>query len=126
MRPTRRLRELTVFFRLEISWVFAGSPRYLLLGPKPTRELLAVRYGATLGDLRADTDGVARLETSFVICVGVSERKSNVHQVDGINIRHPRLDSVQQLSRYFECQNPHRQHSFWRLVMDSEFNIVGG
>lgn len=112
MRPARRLRELTVFFKLEISWVFAGSPRYLLLGPKPTRELLAVSHDATLGDLRADTDGVARLETSFVIYTCVSGRKSNVHQVDGMNIRHPRLDSVQQLSRCFECQSPPRQHSF--------------
>jgi len=38
-RPASRLREPTVFFRLEISWVFAGSPKYLDLGPKPTREL---------------------------------------------------------------------------------------
>jgi len=41
-----------VFLRFEISCVFAGSPRYLDLGPKPTKE------------------GVARFETSFVICAG--------------------------------------------------------
>ena len=39
MRPARRLRQLTVFLRLEISWVLAVSPRYLDLGPKPTSEL---------------------------------------------------------------------------------------
>lgn len=42
--------------RFEISWVFAFSPRYLLLGPKPT------------------SDGVARLEVSLVICDFVSRR----------------------------------------------------
>lgn len=43
-----------MFLRLEISCVFAASPRYLLLGPKPTR------------------DGVDLFETSFVIYVAVS------------------------------------------------------
>lgn len=38
-----------VFLRLETSCVFAFSPRYLALGPKPTRE------------------GVARLETSLAM-----------------------------------------------------------
>lgn len=47
--PARRLRELTVFFKLEISCVFAFSPKYLVLGPKPT------------------SDGVARFEVSLVI-----------------------------------------------------------
>jgi hypothetical protein len=42
VRPARRLNEETVFLRLETSWFFAGSPMYLLLGPKPTRDLSAV------------------------------------------------------------------------------------
>ena len=41
-RPARRFSDPTVFLRLEISWVFAGSPRYLLFGPNPTRELYVV------------------------------------------------------------------------------------
>ena len=40
--PARRFREEIVFLRFEISWVFAASPRYLLLGPKPTSDLRAV------------------------------------------------------------------------------------
>lgn len=55
-----------MFLRLEISCVFAGSPRYLLLGPNPTRELLMVSY-CIAGHFFADTYGVARLDTSFVI-----------------------------------------------------------
>ena len=95
-RPARRLRELTVFLRLEISWVFAVSPRYLVLGPKPTRELLAVSY-YTISMSMTDTDGVARFETSFVICIAVSQQNhEGLLQVDGINIRHPRLDSARQ------------------------------
>lgn len=39
VRPRSRFKELTVFLRLEISWVFAGSPRYRDLGPNPTRDL---------------------------------------------------------------------------------------
>lgn len=48
-RPMRRLREPTVFLKLEVSWVFAGSPMARCLGPKAMRE------------------GVARLETSLVM-----------------------------------------------------------
>lgn len=40
-RPARRTNDETVFFRLETSWFFAVSPRYLLLGPKPTSDLEA-------------------------------------------------------------------------------------
>lgn len=39
LRPARRTKEETVFLRLEISWFFAASPMYLLLGPKPTSDL---------------------------------------------------------------------------------------
>jgi hypothetical protein len=39
VRPARRTNDETVFFRLEISWFFAASPMYLLLGPKPTSDL---------------------------------------------------------------------------------------
>jgi hypothetical protein len=35
----------TVFLRLETSWFFAASPRYLLLGPKPTSDLRVVSFG---------------------------------------------------------------------------------
>lgn len=42
LRPARRGRLPTVFLRLEISCVFAASPRYLLLGPKPTSVLRVV------------------------------------------------------------------------------------
>jgi len=45
-----------VFLRFEISWVFAFSPRYLLLGPNPT------------------SDGVARFEVSLAICGLISWR----------------------------------------------------
>jgi hypothetical protein len=38
-RPARRTKDETVFLRLEISWFLAASPMYLLLGPKPTRDL---------------------------------------------------------------------------------------
>ena len=41
-RPANRFKDPTVFFRLEISWVFADSPRYRDLGPKPTRDLPVV------------------------------------------------------------------------------------
>jgi hypothetical protein len=39
-RPSSRFRELTVFFRFDISCVLAASPRYRDLGPKPTSDLL--------------------------------------------------------------------------------------
>jgi hypothetical protein len=39
VRPANRFKDETVFFRFEISCVFAGSPRYRLLGPKPTKDL---------------------------------------------------------------------------------------
>jgi len=38
-RPMRRLREPMVFLKLEVSWVFAGSPMARCLGPKPMRDL---------------------------------------------------------------------------------------
>lgn len=44
--------------RFDISWVLAGSPRYLLFGPKPTRDLRKVSYfgiGCRLGDLRCSS-----------------------------------------------------------------------
>lgn len=40
--PANRVRQPTVFLRLEISWFLAGSPMYLLLGPKATRDLYIV------------------------------------------------------------------------------------
>lgn len=42
LRPANRVRQLTVFLRLEISWFFAGSPMYLLLGPNATKDLYTV------------------------------------------------------------------------------------
>lgn len=58
-----------MFLRLEISCVFAGSPRYLDLGPKPTKDLPKVLgYPSVEGSRGCATYGVARLETSFVIC----------------------------------------------------------
>lgn len=42
MRPARRENDPTVFLRFEISWFFAASPMYLLLGPKPISELGAM------------------------------------------------------------------------------------
>lgn len=41
-RPARRVKDETVFLRLETSWFFAASPMYLLLGPKPTSDLQRV------------------------------------------------------------------------------------
>jgi len=38
-RPMRRLREPMVFLKLEVSWVFAGSPMARCLRPKPIRDL---------------------------------------------------------------------------------------
>jgi len=43
-RPANRVRQLTVFLRFEISCVLAASPRYLLFGPNPTRDLLRVSH----------------------------------------------------------------------------------
>jgi hypothetical protein len=43
-RPARRTNDETVFLRLEISWFLAASPMYLLLGPKPTSDLLCVSF----------------------------------------------------------------------------------
>ena len=68
-----------MFLRLEISWVFAVSPRYLLLGPKPTRDLLGVNYDETPKGVGVDTDGVARLETSLVIWIAVNRQKAKVY-----------------------------------------------
>lgn len=76
-----------MFFRLEISCVFAGSPRYLDLGPKPTRDLpMIIRIAIEESRDRA-TYGVARFETSFVICPPsvfpqVDERKKGTYDVD--------------------------------------------
>src|SRR4051812_12841433 len=71
-RPASLLRQPTVFLKFEISCDLAASPRYRLLGPKPTRELRAggrvSRSNEAEGATRGGTYGVARLETSFVIC----------------------------------------------------------
>lgn len=63
-----------MFLRLEISWVFAGSPRYRFLELNPTSELWSVstfahRYegGVWVGWAQVCTYGVARLETSLAI-----------------------------------------------------------
>lgn len=60
-------REPTVFFRFDISCVFAASPRYRLLGPKPTRDLQQNSQISSTADGENYTHGVWRLETSFVI-----------------------------------------------------------
>jgi hypothetical protein len=65
-RPARRTNDETVFLRLEISWFFAVSPMYLLLGPKPTSDLRAVSGRVFVGGV-VFAYGVARLETSFAI-----------------------------------------------------------
>jgi hypothetical protein len=67
-RPARRTNDETVFLRLEISWFFAVSPMYLLLGPKPTSDLGALAAKCVVGGVFAY--GVARLETSFAIWRG--------------------------------------------------------
>jgi hypothetical protein len=71
-RPAMREKDETVFLRLETSWFFAASPMYLLLGPKPTSELWQVSTNFSPWEAVWATYGVARLETSFVICRGLA------------------------------------------------------
>ncbi len=77
VRPINRLREPTVFLKLEVSSVFADSPMDRCLGPKETSELTQHKGGWSEGyplDISErsrvwgmSTYGVARLETSLTM-----------------------------------------------------------
>ena len=76
-----------MFFRLEISCVFAVSPRYRDLGPNPTSELELCQQAEVRSGGRG-TYGVCRLEVSFVICdksvTGSSTETESTYDIDAL------------------------------------------
>jgi len=82
-----------VFLRLDISCVFAASPRYLLLGPKPTSDL---KYRQILDSLTVESRNLRCSPVRNLVCdLEDSQYLAIDSKLVVFNVRHRHHDSAQ-------------------------------